>query len=81
MKAPPELLGSRVKRVSFVPDTAEHTLQEADVVVTVGRGIKKGENLKVVTPLVKALDASLGATRDVVDRGWLTYPHQVGLSG
>ncbi len=51
------------------------------MVVTVGRGIKKGENIKQVAPLVAALDASLGATRDVVDRGWLSYPHQVGLSG
>ncbi|MFA6135376.1 MAG: electron transfer flavoprotein subunit alpha/FixB family protein [Phycisphaerae bacterium] len=81
MKAPAELLASRVRRVSFVADTAEHSLQDADVVVTVGRGIKKGENLKLVQPLVEALDASLGATRDVVDRGWLSYPHQVGLSG
>jgi len=81
VNAPGELMGSRVRRVGFVKDEAEHGLQEADVVVTVGRGIKKGENLKVVTPLVEALDAALGASRDVVDRGWLSYPHQVGLSG
>jgi len=31
--------------------------------------------------LVETLDAALGATRDVVDRGWLSYPHQIGLSG
>lgn len=80
-KAPPELLGSRIQRVGFLPNPDEHSLQEADVVVTVGRGVKKGENIKLVAPLVKALDASLGATRDVVDRGWLSYPHQVGLSG
>jgi electron transfer flavoprotein alpha subunit len=34
-----------------------------------------------VQPLVEALHAALGATRDVVDRGWLPYPHQIGLSG
>ena len=29
----------------------------------------------------RLLDAALGASRDVVDRGWLSYPHQIGLSG
>lgn len=79
--APPELLKSRVRRVDFVPSSDEHGLQDADVVVAVGRGIKRGENVKVVKPLVDSLDAALGASRDVVDRGWLSYPHQVGLSG
>ncbi|MFB3892610.1 MAG: electron transfer flavoprotein subunit alpha/FixB family protein [Phycisphaerae bacterium] len=78
---PPALLSSRIRRREFIANTDKHGLAEADVVVTVGRGIKKGENVKAVEPLVKALDAALGATRDVVDRGWLSYPHQVGLSG
>ena len=78
---PAELLGSRVRRRAFIANTDKHGLADADAVVTVGRGIKKAENIKVVAPLVAALDAALGATRDVVDRGWLSYPHQVGLSG
>jgi electron transfer flavoprotein alpha subunit len=80
-QAPAELLGSRVRRVDFVPDESEHGLQDADAVVSVGRGIKKGENVPVIKPLLKSLDAALGASRDAVDRGWLSYPHQVGLSG
>ena len=81
LAAPPELLASRARRVDFVADEAEHGLQDADVVVSVGRGIKKAENLPIVRKLADALDAALGASRDVVDRGWLSYPHQVGLSG
>jgi len=81
LPAPPELLKTRVRRADFVRNPDTHGLQDADVVVAVGRGIKKVENLKVVAPLVEALDAALGASRDVVDRGWLSYPHQVGLSG
>ncbi len=79
--APPELMKSRVRHVDFVRNSDEHGLQDADVVVAVGRGIKRGENVKVVAPLVEVLGAALGASRDVVDRGWLSYPHQVGLSG
>jgi len=80
--APPaELLASRVRRLGFVKNAEQHGLQEADAVVAVGRGIKKGENVPMVQKLADSLDAALGATRDVVDRGWLSYPHQIGLSG
>ena len=78
---PEECLTSRVRRVDFVRDESEHALQASDIVVSVGRGIRKGTNVGLVNTLVEALGAALGASRDVVDRGWLSYPHQVGLSG
>ena len=81
LKAPPECLSSRIKHVAFVANESEHSLQDSELVVSVGRGIKKGENLPVVEKLAEQLGAALGASRDVVDRGWLSYPHQVGLSG
>ena len=81
VEAPAELLAGRVRRVDFVPSEEGHGIQDADRVVAVGRGIKKGENIPVMQDLAEALDAALGATRDVVDRGWLSYPHQIGLSG
>jgi len=81
ISAPADCLGSRVRRVDFINDDSEHGLQDSDVVVSAGRGIKKGENVALVQSLAQALDGALGASRDVVDRGWLTYPHQVGLSG
>jgi electron transfer flavoprotein alpha subunit len=79
--APPALLTSRVTRVDFVPNAQQLGLQEADAVVVAGRGIKKGDNVPLVAKLADSLGAALGATRDVVDRGWLSYSHQVGLSG
>ncbi|HOF19025.1 MAG TPA: electron transfer flavoprotein subunit alpha/FixB family protein [Phycisphaerae bacterium] len=81
LAAPADLPPSRVRRVDFVPNADEHGLQDADAVVAVGRGIKKADNLPVARKLADALGAALGATRDVVDRGWLSYPHQIGLSG
>jgi len=81
LPAPPELLASRIRRVDFVADESEHGLQDADIVVSCGRGIKKGENIPLIEDLAASLDAAVGASRDVVDRGWLSYPHQVGLSG
>lgn len=81
LEPPAKCLASRVKRVDFLPDESEHGLQQADIVVSVGRGITKCENIPLVKSLADALEAALGASRDVVDRGWLSYPHQVGLSG
>lgn len=81
LAAPPELLNSRIIRTGFVPDEEKFNLQDAEIVVAVGRGIKKAENIYLVRELADALGAALGATRDVVDRGWLSYPHQIGLSG
>ncbi|MDA3797679.1 MAG: electron transfer flavoprotein subunit alpha/FixB family protein [Kiritimatiellae bacterium] len=74
-------LSSNIKRKELVLSSEELQLQEADKVVIVGRGIKRAENIKLIRELCDLLGAALGATRDVVDRGWLSYPHQVGLSG
>lgn len=81
LDAPRECLNTRIRRVNFIRDNSEHGLQDADIVVSAGRGVKKGENVALVGALADTLAGALGASRDVVDRGWLSYPHQVGLSG
>jgi len=78
---PPAGLASRVRRLEFIGAPDAHSLSDADAVVSAGRGVKKADNVALVADLAEALDAAVGASRDVVDRGWLGYPHQVGLSG
>jgi electron transfer flavoprotein alpha subunit len=56
-------------------------VDEADIVVSGGKGLKKSENFKLIWELAKSLNAAVGASRDAVDRGWIDYPHQIGLSG
>jgi electron transfer flavoprotein alpha subunit len=56
-------------------------IQDAEKVVAGGRGLKKAEHFDLVRALAQRLAAAVGASRDVVDRGWIPYPHQVGLSG
>jgi electron transfer flavoprotein alpha subunit len=75
-------LRSRVKLLKFTR-AAEETanIQEADVIIAGGRGLKKGDNFQLINELAALLDGAVGASRDAVDRGWISYPHQVGLSG
>ncbi len=56
-------------------------LEEADVVVAGGKGMKRADNFALLRELAAELQAMVGASRDAVDRGWIGYPHQVGLSG
>ena len=56
-------------------------LTRAEVVVSVGRGIGKEENIPLVKDLKESLGAELGSSRPVVDYGWLPHERQIGSSG
>ncbi|RDI71595.1 electron transfer flavoprotein subunit alpha/FixB family protein [Halopelagius longus] len=56
-------------------------ISDADVLVSVGRGIEEEENLELVERLADALGATLSASRPIVDNGWLPANRQVGQSG
>jgi electron transfer flavoprotein alpha subunit len=68
--------------LEFVRDTSQDvSVQDAEIVVAGGKGLKSRDNFKLVEELAGLLGAAVGATRDVVDLGWVGYPHQIGLSG
>lgn len=56
-------------------------LTKAEIIVTAGRGIGKKDNVQVIAALAKALGGELGASRPVVDAGWVEHSHQVGTTG
>jgi electron transfer flavoprotein alpha subunit len=56
-------------------------LSAAQLIVSVGRGIKEAENLALVQELATALGAELAASRPICDNGWLPMERQVGSSG
>ena len=56
-------------------------ITDADVLVSVGRGIEEEENLDLIFDLADALDATVSASRPIVDNGWLPPNRQVGQSG
>ena len=73
-------------RTKFVEvKTAESTgvdLTKADIIVSGGRGVGAPEKFpEIIQPLADALGGAMGASRPVVDAGWLAHPYQVGSSG
>ncbi len=56
-------------------------IENADVIVAVGRGIKSKDDIKIVQDLADALGAELACTRPLVECGWVEARRQIGLSG
>ncbi len=79
---PEEDTRSKVRFIEFIADeTLEMPLQEADIVVAGGKGMRDGRNFRHIYELAQCLNGAAGASRSAVDIGWITYPHQIGLSG
>jgi electron transfer flavoprotein alpha subunit len=56
-------------------------LSQAERIVSVGRGIKGQEHLKIAEELARALGAEIAASRPICDAGWLPMDRQIGSSG
>lgn len=66
----------------FTPEaTAEIDLGAAEKVVSGGRGLGNPQGFDLLRKLAQLLGAAVGASRAVVDAGWIPYRHQVGLTG
>ena len=62
-------------------EAGEVDLAKAEVIVSVGRGVGKPENVAMIQALAKALGGEYGASRPVVDAGWVPHDRQVGTTG
>jgi electron transfer flavoprotein alpha subunit len=71
--------GRVVERVAEA--SAAVAIEEATVIVAGGRGVGGPDGFGVVEELATALGAAVGATRAVVDAGWIGYAHQIGQTG
>ncbi|MCE5240156.1 electron transfer flavoprotein subunit alpha [bacterium] len=59
----------------------ELDVQEAEIIVSGGRGLRKAENFALIRELAEVLGAAVGASRATVDAGWIPAYHQVGQTG
>jgi electron transfer flavoprotein alpha subunit len=77
-----ESITSRTRLLSFIEDITEAVkIEDADIIVSGGRGLGKAENFELLRELASVMGAAVGASRAVVDEGWIPYSHQVGQTG
>ena len=72
----------RTKVVETVKEIAETVnLEEAQIIVSGGRGMGSKENFALVEELAEVMGGVVGATRPAIEEGWVSRAHQVGQSG
>ena len=72
----------RTKVTNVTAKQGAVNLADAAIIVSGGRGLGNPENyFKLIPPLAEALGGAYGASRAIVDAGWIPYEHQVGQTG
>ncbi|MFM7744561.1 MAG: electron transfer flavoprotein subunit alpha/FixB family protein [Actinomycetota bacterium] len=81
--AVPDLGATGAAKVTavHVEETTGPKLDEADIVVSGGRGLGEADKYVMVEELAKLLKGAPGASRAIVDAGWVPYSYQVGQTG
>jgi electron transfer flavoprotein alpha subunit len=70
------------KFVEYVtPPTGKVDISAADIIISVGRGIRDEKNIASIEGLAKELRGEIGCSRPIVDKGWLPKDRQIGSSG
>ena len=78
----PNAMASILERLQFAREKSVGLpIQEAEVIVAGGKGMKGAKNFRLLEELASLLGGSVGASRNAVDLGWAPYSAQVGLSG
>ena len=72
---------SKVEVLSVTKKPREVGIENADVLIVAGRGVKKKEDLKLIRELAEVLNGDYACTRPLVENGWLAPKRQIGLSG
>lgn len=77
------LSGEYHSRVIRFEKLAEQGVQidKAEIIISGGMGLAKKDNLKIIEDLAKEIGGAVGASRKIVDAGWISRTHQVGQTG
>ena len=75
-----EDISTKILEIVHDADTTVN-LQEAEIIVSGGRGLGKAENFELIRELAQVIGGAVGASRATVDAGWIPSYHQVGQTG
>ena len=78
---PPEKLASGISVVRVAEKQRETGIEEAEVLVVAGRGVRRAEDLAMLEELAGLLGGKLASTRSLTEAGWVNPRSQIGLSG
>ncbi len=70
-----------VKQLRLIPKREQLSIEHADIIVSGGRGLGSPEGFGLLKDLATLLGGVVGASRPLVDAGWIGYEHQVGQTG
>lgn len=76
-----EKLASRIKVLDVVSKPKEKLIENADVLVVAGRGVKTEKDLELIRELAGLLNGEIACTRPLIEAGWFDAKQQIGLSG
>jgi electron transfer flavoprotein alpha subunit len=76
-----EKLFSNIKVLDVIPKPKEKLIENADVLIVAGRGVRSQEDIKLIKELAELLDGDIACTRPMIEAGWFDAKKQVGLSG
>jgi electron transfer flavoprotein alpha subunit len=74
-------LASAINVLEVKPKRREVGIEEAEVIVVAGRGLKKQEDMAMIRELAAVLDGRVASTRSLIEAGWTDPKQQIGLSG
>jgi len=77
----PKAMKIVIKEIIKTTKSGTKSLDEADIIISGGRGIGSSENFKILEELAKTINGVVGASRAAVDAGWRPRSDQVGQSG
>ena len=76
-----EMIESGIEVVRIQKKDKKPSITEADVLVVAGQGVKSKDDLDLIQKLSDLLGGQMASTRPMVEKGWLDYTRQIGLSG
>ncbi|NEZ73882.1 electron transfer flavoprotein subunit alpha [Clostridium botulinum] len=74
-------LDSQIKVLKVTKKQVEESISDADIIIAVGRGLKKEKDLDIINELAELIGAQIATTRPLIEAGWTDAKRQIGLSG